>query len=107
MQAEVGSAGEAYRTELEEMRKEILRSASQELRCRLRRGTSTRSSVSSSCIRGSDDYEADTDAYLLGERKFEAPKEEDEIEGGRRRIALADGPAVRNETWNKLDPPLP
>ena len=49
--------------------------------------------------------EADTDAYLLGERKFEAPKEEDEMA----KVAsapgslLADGPAARNETWNKLN----
>ena len=45
------------------------------------------------------------EAYLLGEKKYVPPKEEDQLKkaaaaGG---ALLADGPAARNETWNKLN----
>mmetsp|Transcript_9837 Transcript_9837/g.40314 ORF Transcript_9837/g.40314 Transcript_9837/m.40314 type:complete len:211 (-) Transcript_9837:48-680(-) len=45
------------------------------------------------------------EGYLLGEKKYVPPKEEDQLKkaaaaGG---ALLADGPAARNETWNKLN----
>jgi hypothetical protein len=45
------------------------------------------------------------DAYLMGEKKYEAPAEENEFAKAAAGpgALLADGPAARNETWNKLN----
>jgi hypothetical protein len=48
----------------------------------------------------------DTDAYLLGEKKFEAPKGGDALDAARDKPGslLAQNPEMaKNETWNKLN----
>lgn len=45
------------------------------------------------------------EAYLLGEKRYQPPKEEDEFAktAAAPGAKLADAPAARNETWNKLN----
>ena len=47
----------------------------------------------------------DQDAYLLGEKKYEPPKEENELEkvSAAPGALLADAVGSKNETWNKLN----